>query len=251
MNINSTPTVMINGINLNTIQAHDKADITITNPSPLTSKENTPVLPDQKLLDPKTPPPSKIAIEVTGLEQSKQLKYQDGMSTGATVLTSWMSNFKLSEQAKDQYTQLNRVIAEERPEIIGKAWDFSLDNKNNVVVLHNGDLTDNDVEWLEGKLQHSVLLDTLSELKGSMLQHIEIQRGPNMRSFGIGRYDLNSNNFDNIIRFGDFLNKTNGENANQIFIEQLRERATDTSKELTYSYLEKDGNITKTKEKRS
>lgn len=250
MNINSIPAAAMNGISLDTIQAHESTDIVVTGTSPLEAKKNPSALPDQTVRDPKNPSPSEFTIEVTGFEKSNQVKYQDGKSTGASVLSSWMSNFKLSEQAKDQYSQLNRVIAEERPGIIGKAWDFSLDNQGDIVVLHNGDLTDKDVEWLEGKLRYSALLGTLSELKSSMIQHVETQRGPNMRSFGVGRYDLNSNNFDKIIRFGDFLSKTNGEDANQIFIEQLRERATDTSKELTYSYLEKDGSITQTKEQR-
>ncbi len=250
MNINSIPFAVMKSVNLNTTQAHELTDITISRASLFDVKKNTSVLADQTVPHPEIPSSSEITIEVTGFEKSNQVKYQDGDSKGASVINSWMSNIKLSKQAKDQYSQLNRVIAEERPGIIGKAWDFSLDNQDNVVVLNNGNLTDKDVEWLKGKLRYSALLGTLSELKSSMIQHIETQRGQNMRSFGVGRYDLNSNNFDKIIRFGEFLSETNGKDANQIFIEQLRERATDTSKELTYSYLEKDGSITQTKEKR-
>ena len=63
----------------------------------------------------------------------------------------------------------------------------------------------------------------------------------------IGRYDISEANFDQIIHFGEFLNKTNGEDANQILTSQLAIRADDPYKNLTYEYLVVNEHLTKTK----
>lgn len=249
MNINPAPPLIINGLSFDTDKAQDVTGKLSGTRHAVINETNTVARIEPPSVDLETLSPQNMNIEFNSY--SLQENWNKNSDHAQTALTSYMNVLTLSIQAKGQYSQVTKSLAQERPSIVDKAWDFSLDANNHVVILHNGDLDNRDVAWLQSRLQDSALMETLTDLKSSMLMHINAHRGPDNASFGIGRYDLNENNFNKIIRLGDFLNKTNGEDANQIFIEQLKARAIDTSRERIYSYLEKDGSITRTTEKRT
>lgn len=246
--MNIPPPLHINGLSLDTDKAQDVSEKISGTHHAVINESNTVARIDEPEVDLKKLAPNKIIIEMSGYRPQDRLKNSDNAKA---ALTSYIEILTLSTQAKDQHTHVTKLLAQERPSLIGKTWDFSLDANNKVVVSHNGDLQNSDVVWLQDRLQYSALKETLTALKASMLMHIEVHRGPDNASFGIGRYDLSENNFNKIIRFGEFLNKTNGADGFQIFLEQLQARATDTSSERIYSYLEKDGSITRTTEKRT
>ena len=77
-----------------------------------------------------------------------------------------------------------------------------------------------------------------------MITLVKSERGADNYSTKIGRFDINENNFDQIINFGDFLNKTDGQDANQVFTDQLKARADDPYKNLTYEYLVDNEHLT-------
>ena len=249
MNVNTIPPININGVNISTDDTKDASFGVISGAKSSAYNETNTITPQkEKEPDLKALSPDDMTVQIIGYNPKGFLAAQEKRSDEATkVLDSYIQNIVQSKNAKDQFAQVSSDIAQERPDLVYKKWDFSLNARDDIVIMHNGDLTDEDVNWLQDRLQYSGLKEALAELKSSMITLVESERGSDMYSTNIGRYDISEANFDQIIHFGEFLNKTNGEDANQILTSQLAVRADDPYKNLTYEFLVVNEHLTNTK----
>lgn len=244
-NVNATPPVNINGSTFNAVDAKDVTARVSGTRSALFNETNTVIPPAEKEPDIGSLIPKKITVEIGLNTDSGYLAAQKRRSAeGSQVLDSAMKNIALSKEAKELHSRVSESIAKERPELADKKWDFSLNSNNDITILHNGDLSDEEANYLWEKLQYSALKETLVGIKDSMITLVKSERGADNYSTKIGRFDINENNFDQIINFGDFLNKTDGQDANQVFTDQLKARADDPYKNLTYEYLVDNEHLT-------
>lgn len=247
MDINALPTISTNSVKFST-DKHDSSDVLYSATNSTYDTNNSFISPKEKQPDLQVLSPDEMTVEIIGYNPKGFLAAQEERSHEATqALDSYIQNIVLSKTAKDQFSQVSNDIAQERPELLNKNWDFSINARNDIVVLHNGDLTDEDISWLHDRLQDAGLKETLSELKSSMIILVESERGSDMYSTNLGRYDLTEANFDRIVHFSEFLNSTNGEDANQILTSQLTLRANDPYKNPTYEYLMLNEHLTNTK----
>jgi hypothetical protein len=245
-NINATPPININSITFNAEDAKNVSGAVSGTRNALFNETNTIITSEEKESDIGSLIPKKITVDV-GLVNTPEgfLAAQKRRSAeGSQVLDSAIKNMVLAKEAKELHLQTSESIAKERPELADKKWDFSLNSNNDITILHNGDLSDEEANYLWEKLQYSALKETLVGIKDSMITLVKSERGADNYSTKIGRFDISDKNFDQIIHFGDFLNKTNGEDANQVFTAQLKARADDPYKNLTYEYLVDNEHLT-------
>ncbi|MFT6655127.1 MAG: hypothetical protein ACJAWI_001899 [Marinomonas primoryensis] len=244
-NINATPPININSITFNAEDAKNVSGAASGTRNALFNETNITIPSEEKEPDPKTLTADKITIQIIGYNPKGFLDTQAKNSQSATdMLNSYMNNIVQSKKAKELHSQISESIAKEHPELADKKWDFSLNSNNDITILHNGDLSDEEANYLWEKIQYSALKETLVGIKDSMITLVKSERGADNYSTKIGRFDISDKNFDQIIHFGDFLNKTNGEDANQVFTAQLKARADDPYKNLTYEYLVDNEHLT-------
>lgn len=156
-----------------------------------------------------------------------------------------MSDIVLYELPQAQINASNLIqgveesIRSEHPSIMDKEWDFSIDERNNIVVISD-QLNKDEEQYLENKLNSSGLNEVLGQLRNTMINLLDSDRGPDGLSDKIGKYDLNSSNFSEIIRFREYNSQTQSEQPSLTLIEdgvsaladQLYERAEDKFKAL-------------------
>lgn len=122
------------------------------------------------------------------------------------------------------------------PALQNKHWDFSVDSAGKFVAVDSEQLTSVEKEELEKALNQSGFHDTFKNLRDIMIDTLEAQRGPFMYSTGIGRYDLNTDNFSGVVRFREFLENAGEWNHYTALAGQVALRADDVYSQLeTYS----------------
>ena len=92
--------------------------------------------------------------------------------------------------------QFIEKLSDEFPDLAGKKWGFSVKSDGNLVVT--GQLSEQE----EAKLTELLNENEFSEL---LIKGMEIDRGPNKATQGLGKYDLNADNFSDVIDLREYL----------------------------------------------
>lgn len=131
---------------------------------------------------------------------------------------------KASKELSTGLETTKKVIADEVPSSIYKAWDFSIDENGSAVVV--GDtLRADEKEKIADIIDSSGMSDGLSKTRDLMIQGLQEDRGKAMYSTTIGKYDLNEQNFSNIVFFKEYLSNIHEGQAGESLAAQLSSRA--------------------------
>lgn len=133
---------------------------------------------------------------------------------------------KATEQAQESMNRIKQEVNQSVPALKYKQWDFSLNQDSSIKIIGN-ELTQDEKSSLKDILDRSDFIENLKTIKGLMLDSLMHDRGPDLYSKGFGKYDLNEQNFSNIMRFKEYLDNSKDpkETVTGAFISQLQERA--------------------------
>jgi hypothetical protein len=119
---------------------------------------------------------------------------------------------KTAEKMFSAYEQVEKEITQIAPELADKAWGFSVAEDGRLTV--SGDLTDEQKQLLETKLNENAELVNLAQsFKDTYLQGTSLLRDANGHSQGWGKYDVNQQNFAEIIDFKALFDASKHENG--------------------------------------
>lgn len=102
------------------------------------------------------------------------------------------------------------ALAKLPPELAAKDWGFSIRNQQLVIVAGDDPLSDQEVATLKKAL--SELDVAAQEFAASVVHYLELDRGTDGVSKGLGRFDVSQNNFDKVIDLRELL-LSHGEDA--------------------------------------
>lgn len=115
-------------------------------------------------------------------------------------------------QLKPEFDKLNQEIQLEQPELSKKQWGFSVDENDRLVV--SGDLTTQERDYLETKLNDNEKITQLAkEIPTTMIEGLEHDRSFNGKSKYLGKYEVNRENFADIIDIKQLIASTEGNNS--------------------------------------
>lgn len=133
-----------------------------------------------------------------------------------------------TEQLNRQFSDIEKKVEDKIGDAANSEWDFSID-KNGAVVVVGEDLSDKNKEVIEKIIGTSGLMEGFSSLKSVMIEMLEEDRTTALYSSSIGKYDLTSDNFSDIIYFKDFLQSAgddgNPHKVGEALVQQLKARA--------------------------
>jgi hypothetical protein len=102
------------------------------------------------------------------------------------------------------------AMAKLSPELAAKDWGFSIKNDNLVIVAGKDPLSLEEMATLQKALGD---LETLAKtLAANVIRYLELERGTDGVSEGLGRFDLSQANFDQIVDLRELL-LSHGEDA--------------------------------------
>lgn len=147
---------------------------------------------------------------------------------------------ELPSQTAETVTAFDTImsqIASKNPDIVTKDWDFSIDENNEITIINNGDLTEEEQIWLQEELDHPYLVVEVMEMRDLMIKAIKTERGQDGYSTQVGRYDLTTENYSEIIHMREYLTDNNGKLGITELVSQLSQRAEDKYSNITYEYI--------------
>ncbi|WP_095094168.1 hypothetical protein [Pseudomonas sp. Irchel 3A5] len=134
-----------------------------------------------------------------------------------------------------QYAEFNERLKDLRPDIASAGFGFTLDENSKIKILDSGKLGEADKSWLTEEI------NTFKDIKHHVYKHskllIQLVEKDTQR-FG-GRFNLNSENFQNTIDYGDILNKkwgSMGTSLDSFFTRQILENAEKRAAPLLDTY---------------
>lgn len=123
-----------------------------------------------------------------------------------------------------QYREFHERLKDLRPDIASAGFGFTLDENSKLKILDSGKLGEADKAWLTEEI------NTFKDIKQHVYKHskllIQLVEKDTQR-FG-GRFNLNSENFQNTVDYGDILNKkwgSMGASLDSFYITQILENA--------------------------
>lgn len=134
-----------------------------------------------------------------------------------------------------QYAEFNERLKDLRPDIASAGFGFTLDENSKIKILDSGKLGEADKSWLTEEI------NTFKDIKQHLYERskllIQLAEKDTQR-FG-GRFNLNSENFQNTIDYGDILNKkwgSMGTPLDSFFTRQILENAEKRATPLLDTY---------------
>jgi len=134
-----------------------------------------------------------------------------------------------------QYAEFNERLKDLRPDIASAGFGFTLDENSKIKILDSGKLGEADKSWLTEEI------NTFKDIKHHVCTHskllIQLVEKDTQR-FG-GRFNLNSENFQNTVDYGDILNKKwggIGASLDSFFTRQILENADKRATPLLDTY---------------
>ncbi|GHF94565.1 hypothetical protein [Thalassotalea marina] len=125
----------------------------------------------------------------------------------------------LFRQMQSHYQDFNTQLNNTDPQLTNKNWGFSIDEKGSFVV--NGDITEDEKSYLEHKLNSNLeLLGLAQQIPDVLIKGLSYDRGTDGKAEAWGKYDVNIDNFQDIIDIKEVLDVTYTErNDSGIFAE--------------------------------
>lgn len=134
-----------------------------------------------------------------------------------------------------QYGEFYERLKDLRPDIASAGFGFTLDENSKIKILDSGKLGEADKSWLTEEI------NTFKDIKHHVYKHskllIQLVEKDTQR-FG-GRFNLNSENFQNTVDYGDILNKKwggIGASLDSFFTRQILENAEKRATPLLDTY---------------
>ncbi|QTL35677.1 hypothetical protein [Pseudoalteromonas viridis] len=113
---------------------------------------------------------------------------------------------KAAQRMFQAYSGLEEKILSESPELRHKDWGFSVNDQG--VLVATGQLSDAQRDAIETNLNsNDSLVKAAQDFKAHFIEGLEIQRGDSGKSQYWGKYDVNNENFSDIIDFKSMMNQ--------------------------------------------
>lgn len=131
---------------------------------------------------------------------------------------------KAAEELSGRLETIEGIIADKVPSSIDKIWDFTIDEDGSAVVV--GDkLSDDEKEKIADIIDSSGIGENLSKTRDLMMEGLQEDRTVALYSTNIGKYELNEQNFSEVIYFKEYLSKADKGSAAESLASQLNARA--------------------------
>ncbi len=196
----------------------------------LEKKEGVTILPEKPLdsINDIKPDSFTLSWAVYRSGQNYISHSQSAQSTGRFLEICVRDMPKAVQSVAAILPHIEKTVENAIPSLKNKLWDFSI-NSSGRFVVDNSDhmLTESEHTALVKTLNRAGGNDRFETLKGTMIEVLQAQRGPDLYSTGIGRYDLNQENFGQTIRFRSFMNSANNLKHMEALAGQLTQRAPD------------------------
>lgn len=115
-------------------------------------------------------------------------------------------------QVRSELDGILQQLEQDNPELAQKDWGFSVSPDNKLVVT--GNVTQSEQKYLETTLNSNKQLVKLSsEIPEILSRGLENDRSYNGKSKYLGKYDVNQQNFQNIVDVKQLVDSTRGANA--------------------------------------
>lgn len=101
---------------------------------------------------------------------------------------------------KEKMLEIERSVTDKVPESAGKYWDFSID-ENGLAVVVGQDITTEEQEKIATLINKMGIGHEFVAVRDLMLESVVKERGGDLFSQGIGRFDLTKSNFSKIVYF--------------------------------------------------
>ncbi|MCF2908485.1 hypothetical protein L1285_09125 [Pseudoalteromonas sp. DL2-H2.2] len=151
-----------------------------------------------------------LAITVSD-EQETPKQYSERMDAATGMLFA-VSIPKIAEDMSAEFAKVEQEVERLAPRLNDKAWGFSV-NEAGALVVSGDDLTDSEKQLLEHKLNENQDLVALAQaFQDTMMEGIELLKGPNEGGDYWAKYDINRSNFADIIDFKALMEQSSQDN---------------------------------------
>ncbi|WP_125779513.1 hypothetical protein [Pseudoalteromonas rubra] len=118
--------------------------------------------------------------------------------------------FHAADKMAEHYDEFMGMLEQTDPQLVKKNWGFSVDDQGLLTV--SGNLTQDEIATLEEKLNsNESLVNYANEVKEAFLKYTDMERGPGLpTSKGWGKYDVNNQNFADIINMRSLMEERGG-----------------------------------------
>lgn len=193
----------------------------------LEKKEGVTILPEKPLDSINDIKPDSFTLSWVVHKSGKNYG-SDTQSAGRLLEISVRDMPKAVQSVAAILPHIEKTVENAIPSLKNKLWDFSI-NSSGRFVVDNSDhmLTESEHTALVKTLNRVGGNDRFEMLRNTMIEALQADRGPDLYSTGIGRYDLNQENFGQTIRFRSFMNSANNLKHMEALAGQLTQRAPD------------------------
>lgn len=137
---------------------------------------------------------------------------------------------------RDDYFQVQSDIMDNNPELLTKDWDFTVDEKGDLLIIEGKD----SLSIFEKSLIKNVLEDNdmdkyMSKISDSVIERGIATRGPEqyMSGHGIGSFDISKENASSLLRGRELMSDTRVRDTPRGIPEELRAQEAYNSNKLT------------------
>lgn len=112
-----------------------------------------------------------------------------------------------ADRVAEEYEKVSAGLYEQHPQLKNKSWGFSVDDTGKLVAT--GHLSQADKKLVEGVLNsNDKLVSAAQDFKANFLEGLEIERGSSGTSQYWGKYDVNEDNFAELIDFKEMITQS-------------------------------------------
>ncbi|WLD58050.1 hypothetical protein NFC81_15250 [Salinispirillum sp. LH 10-3-1] len=146
----------------------------------------------------------RIYKEISSLGRSETSAEKSARNTEA-MSTYGQATYKIAE-VKRQFDMALHSVQREQPSLIAKKWDFTLEKDGSIKVLDlRNQLTQTEKGLLTQALNEPGMKEAMAEFADTLIRAMELERGPVGIKGSLGQYDLNLENFGDIIHMRQIL----------------------------------------------
>ncbi|TMP28071.1 hypothetical protein CWB99_01175 [Pseudoalteromonas rubra] len=152
-------------------------------------------------------------LAITSSENQETPEQYSERMDAATGLLFAVSIPKIAEDMSAEFAKVTKEIEQLSPGLSDKDWGFSV-NEDGALVVSGDDLTDSEKQLLEEKLNENEELVALAKtFQDTMMEGIDLLKGPNESGDYWAKYDINRSNFADIIDFKALMEESSQSDA--------------------------------------
>ena len=152
------------------------------------------------------PKSEEFTVQLSPRQSSneEQLSYQAGKRPAQVGM------MEASQSMREKYTGVQNDLLKEAPDLLEKDWDFSVDEKGELVIIEGEDkLTESEINKLKEVLEDNDMGEAMNTLTEHIINWGEASRGPEGfvgKGDPMGTYDVNKENVKDIIFGRELMN---------------------------------------------